>query len=129
MRVVVVALLALLTACAPPRTAPQPELPPIPTQVISQLGPVPVLFVDSLTNSEGVSMSGGFHTLRRIVFLRNDLKKNPTVAWLVLEHEKCHVWSLDSGAASLVAPETMQVVCDAAAAYRVAEMLQSRKPN
>jgi hypothetical protein len=74
-------------------------------------------------------MSGGFHTLRRTIFLKNELQKNPTVAWLVLEHEKCHVWSLDSGAAAMVHPDVMQSICDAQAAYRVAEMLQTRKPN
>lgn len=121
-------LLLALSGCIPNRT--QPTLPPIPTEVISQLGPVPVLWVDSLTNGEGRSMSGGFHTLRRTIFLKRDLQKNPTVAWVVLVHEQCHVWSIDSGVAAQVPPDVMQAICDAQAAYRVAEMLQSsRKPR
>lgn len=123
-------ILPLLLGCrGSVQTAPIPDLPPIPTQVISMMGPVPVLWVDSLVNGEGKPMSGGFHTIRRTIFLKNDLKKNATVAWLVLIHEQCHVWSLDSGVADLIAPETMQALCDANAAYRVAEMLQSRKPR
>ena len=119
----------LLAACHWVTVAPEPELPPIPTQVMSQLGPVPVVIVDSLTNGEGRPMMGGFHTIRRTIYLRRDLLQNPRVAWVVLQHEICHVWSLDSGVGSLLSLESQQAVCDASAIYRVSEMLVSRKPR
>lgn len=122
-------LVPLLVGCTTVSVAPEPELPPIPTQVMSQLGPVPVVIVDSLTNGEGRQMMGGFHTIRRTIYLRRDLLQNPRVAHVVLQHEICHVWSIDSGVAALLSMEAQQAICDASAIYRVSEMLLSRKPR
>lgn len=122
------ALLVLLAACySPAKLPPQPELPPIPTQVSSQLGPVPVVWVDSLVNGEGRQMLGGFHTIRRTIYLRKDLKANPRVAWVVYLHETCHVWMNDSGLGEAMPASVQQQICDASATAQVAEMLANAK--
>lgn len=124
------ALLAFLVACRGPMSqAPAPELPPIPAQTTSQLGAVAVVWVDSLTNAEGKQMLGGFHTIRRTIYLRRDLLQNPRAAWVVYLHETCHVWMNDSGLSEAMTTEVQQQVCDAQAVYRVAEVIQTRKPR
>lgn len=117
------ALLLTLAACGGPVTAPQPELPPIPRSVATQLGPVPVVFVDSLVNGEGKQVVGGFHTIKRVIYLRRDLLENPRIAWAVYYHEVAHIVMYDSGLANMIPPEVQQAIADAFAIQRVAEML------
>lgn len=115
--------LALLFACRAPVS-----LPPIPQTVPSMLGPVPIVWVDSLRNTEGRALYGGWSGSRRTIYLRSDLKANPTHAHLVLRHEVCHVILEDFGLSNLLAPETEQALCDGFATYAVAELLQRKKP-
>ncbi len=120
-------LLVLLTACSRPATVPRPALSDIPSSVPSQLGPVPVVWVDSMTNGEGQKVLGGFHIIRRTIYLQNDLKQNPTLALAVFFHETCHVWIMDSGLYNLLPEKVQQAICDAQASYRVAELQQGRR--
>lgn len=128
MKQVLLYALVLLAACGRPMVRPpEPELPPIPSQVVSQLGPVPVVVVDSLQNGNGQSALGGFHTIRRTIYIRRDVLENPRLAWLVLLHEQVHVFLFDSGIANLIPPDVAQAIADASAAYRVQEMLAARR--
>jgi Zn-dependent peptidase ImmA (M78 family) len=120
-------LLLLLAACAQPITRPEPELlPPLPNSIPSQLGPVAVLVVDSLHDDKGQALLGGFHTLRRSIYIRREITKRE-VQHYVLAHETCHVWIHDGGLDNLIPPPLVQAICDAFAAQRVAEMLTQAK--
>jgi hypothetical protein len=117
------ALIALLlVGCRP-----QAELPPIPQAVPSPLGPVPIVWADSLKDPDGNVLLGGFSGTRRAIYLRNDLKRNPRVAYAVFRHEVCHLVLEDSGLGNILPIEHQQAVCDAIAAYAVAELLLSRR--
>jgi hypothetical protein len=115
--------LATLTGCARGGvTAPQ-VLPPIPEHVMSVLGPIPVIWADSIPDGNGQQFLGAFHPGRREIFLLPILGARPIVAWQVLEHEKCHVWMHDSGLHNLIPRATHQAICDMLATQRVREML------
>lgn len=120
-------LLCCLGCHGPPVVpVPAPELPPIPAYAVSQLGPVPVVWVDSLTDAHGASILGGFSYTARTIYIRNDLRKELRVAWVVYGHETCHVWMADTGLYNSLTEVQQQQVCDASAIYRVAEMLTER---
>jgi hypothetical protein len=105
-------------------TAPDPTgLPPIPASVGSHLGPVPVVWADSLVDGNGMSAMAGFNPSDRQILLTNRLKRDLRVAWQALEHEKCHVFLWDSGLHYLLPDKLAQAFCDAQATYRVAEKL------
>jgi hypothetical protein len=120
-------LLLVLTACRAPFQKVEPEiLPPLPRTIASQLGPVPVVFVDSLHDDAGRPLLGGFHTLRRTIYIRREITKRE-VQYYVLFHEAAHVWLHDSGLDNLLPPPLVQSIADAFAAHRVAELLTQAK--
>lgn len=122
-------LLALLAACRSPFNGPPaPEWPPIPRQVSTPLGPIPVVIVDSLRDDQGRLLDGGYHTSRRTIYIRRGIESR-TRQWQVLRHEECHVALDDSGLANLIPTQTIQALCDAFASARVAEMQESLKPR
>lgn len=120
-------LLLTLAACRGPMQRVEPELlPPLPRQIVSQLGPVPVVFVDSLTDEEGRRLAGGFHTMRRTIYIRREITSRQ-MQWFVLYHESAHVIMHDSGLDNLIPPALAQSIADAFASARVAEMLTQAK--
>lgn len=119
--------LFLLVACvsAPPRTSGR-GVPPIPRSVPSQLGPVPVLIVDSILSRDStLDLMGGFDLWRRRIYLKRQL--GPVQMWQVLYHEVCHVWMFDSGLRQVTPTALEEAICDASATARVAELLQPHR--
>lgn len=101
-------------------------LPPLPTQVPSQLGPIPIVIVDSLADEQGRPLMGGYHTMRRTIYLRREITSR-RMQWYVLSHERCHIVFSDGGLDNLVPPQVVQAICDAFAANRVADMVASSR--
>lgn len=101
-------------------------LPPIPTEVHSALGPVEVIWVDSLKSGDGRFIFGGYHPWMRHIYLSKFIQ-NEVVAWHTLLHERCHVWMWDSGLAVLIDPKLADTVCDLSATEQVAAMLDRHK--
>lgn len=127
LRVVVLALLSAGCHRHAPAIAPdaQSMLPPIPATVPSALGPVAVVWIDSLADGHGQPMLGGFHPVRRLILLNRQIV-NPVVQWHTLMHERCHVWMWDSGLRAVIASEIAQQLCDAYATNSVADLLLAR---
>lgn len=120
-------LLLLAAACGRPMLRSEPELlPELPRQAVSQLGPVPVLVVDSLRDDAGRLLDGGYHTSRRAIYIRRGIESR-TRQWQVYFHEQCHIAIDDAGLANLIPPQIVQTLCDVFATQRVAEMLADRK--
>jgi hypothetical protein len=130
----VLPLLLLVAACSQPApvTRPSPQiaqasteraLPPIPASVVSQLGPVPIVWKDSLADGQGNMMMGGFQFIERRIYLSTEVRDQPIVAWQTLLHEECHVALWDSGLQNAIPLMLAQQLCDAFASFQVAEML------
>jgi hypothetical protein len=131
MRYLTLVLLLVLTACRAPFQRVEPELPPevlpeLPRQVVSPLGPIPVLLVDSLRAPTGELLDGGYHTERRVIYIRAGITSRAR-QWQVLRHEECHVVVDDAGLMNLIPAQLVQAICDAFATRRVAEMLAQAK--
>lgn len=122
-------LFLICAACRGPVALPPAPiddgLPPIPATVTTQLGEVRVLWADSLKNEEGHELLGAFHLLKREIYLNSAILSR-AVAYHVLYHEKCHMTFYTSGMRRVVPDNAIQIVCDAFAADRVAEMLAKR---
>lgn len=126
MRVLLVLLLLVLGCSRQPATAPTPDATPsylaIPRSIPSQLGPVPVVVVDSIMGADStLNLMGGFDPIRRVIYLKRE--QAPVQKLHTLFHEGCHVWSFDAGLRQLVHPQLMQAICDASASARIAEIL------
>jgi hypothetical protein len=133
-RLVVLGALLFAAACqSAPATvslAPAPKdnavaytLPPIPREVTSALGPIRVVWRDSLAFPDGTPLLGGFQVSERVIYL-NTAVTNPLVAWQTLLHEKCHVAFFDSGLRSAIPGPLVEAICDALATARLADMIQ-----
>lgn len=109
----------LLAACA---AASAPTLPPIPASVPSALGPVAIVWQDTLRGEQGQLLIGGFSPFTRSIYLSRSLTHSLVAAHQVLAHERCHVALFDAGIR--VNTPTLDTVCDALATARVAEMLR-----
>ena len=99
-------------------------LPPIPTTVPSQLGPIPVVFVDDLESKDDELCFGLWCTLTRTIKIRTGLPIN--VQWQVLVHEQIHQILFDGGLK--LDEEREEIVCDLIASARVAELLSRQAP-
>ena len=106
----------------------QEGLPPLPSQVPSQLGPIPIVWVDSLTDEHGRPLAGGYHSMRRTIYLRRSITSR-RMQHYVAHHERCHAVLLDGGLDNIIPSAMVQAICDAFAQDRVAEMLLANKRN
>lgn len=122
-------LLALLTACRGPlvtRPASQAEgLPPLPETLPSAVGPIPIVWRDSLW-SDGHELLGAFSLVERTIYLNTQIKSR-AIAYHVAYHEHCHLSFYLSGLRRVVPDNAVQMVCDVIAADRVAELLTHAK--
>ena len=130
MRFLATALLCGLMACSQnaPRVALGPRvLPPIPTSIASQLGPVPVLFVDVIRASDvdSTTLVGAFDSWTRKIYIRKDLAF--VQQWQIFFHESAHVWLHDSGLSEMLHPNMTNAICDAFGSAQVAAMLAMRR--
>lgn len=125
MRLLAFALLVVLTACVRPpfgRVEPEP-FPPVPAFVDSPLGPVPVVFMDSIpTDQSGYVVLGRFMPLNREILIWKGVKGRGE-QWRVLLHKKCHLRSWDRGVR--FTDPGIEQMCDVMA-YEVAALLRSK---
>jgi hypothetical protein len=71
------------------------DLPAIPSEVPSMLGPVPVVLVVDLKDNDGEPLLGKWEPEKRRILLCANL--HPMTALVTLYHERCHVWMWDAG--------------------------------
>lgn len=98
-------------------------LPPIPPSVLTAHGTVEVQMIDDLRDPDEPSKTlfGYWDPYRRVILLRDGM--HPTAAWLTLFHERTHADLSETGIA--LDGEHEEVVCNAIAAARFAELLES----
>lgn len=101
------------------------SLPPIPLSVPSAMGPVPVVWGDSLKDADGKLIFAGFHPAKRVIYLSRQLELLP--AWHALYHERCHVTMWDTGIVAELPMKIQQQLCDQFATASVADMLVVRR--
>lgn len=95
-------------------------LPPLPTSVVSQIGPTPIVLVPGL-KCDGVPAMGCFQPENHVIQLRAGMPLN--VSWQTLEHEKFHMVVSDAG---IPVPNPMDdAIADALGSHRVLEMRAS----
>lgn len=124
MKRLVLTCVLTLAACAKPAvvTVPLPEVMP------SMLGPIPVVYVDSIIGQNPTQyVVGSYDYYRRRILLRRDTKGHPATAWAVAYHEWCHAALMDVGfRAEAVVTE---MFCDAIALSRTRELLPHLPPE
>lgn len=98
-------------------------LPPLPSSVITAHGVVAVEVVADLRDPDDATkpLFGYWDAFKRVIQVRADL--HPTAAWLTLYHEKTHADLSEVGIK--LDPEHEEVICNAVAAARLAELLES----
>lgn len=131
MRVLLVLLLLVLGCSRQPATAPTPNATPnylaIPRSIPSQLGPVPVVVVDSIMGADStLNLMGGFDPWRRVIYLKRSL--GPVGMHAVLGHEICHLRMWDSGLRQLIHPVLADAFCDLWGTAFTAERIEGSKP-
>lgn len=97
-------------------------LPTIPRSVPHILGPIKVLVIPDLKDSEGGNVFGLWDGFQRVISVRAGM--HPTQMWATLFHEQTHADLGDIGVALSVDQE--EAICNAVAAARVHEMLSRR---
>lgn len=92
-------------------------LPPIPRQLYTTHGYVPVLRVETgeVLNEEDF---GAWDSQKRIIYVRKGMHR--TAAWLTLFHEQCHANLDDIDPA--MNHETVEVICNTIATARLREL-------
>lgn len=74
-------------------------------------GPVPVVFVDSLTDGEGNAIMGGYSPPRRTIYI-STVVTDRVARWMVAFHERCHHDMVAVGLHNIIDPKVAQAVCD-----------------
>lgn len=94
------------------------SFPPIPSEVFSVLGPIPVEQKDLLNDPVDPCL-GKFRIGERLIFLDSSL--SPASAWQTLWHEVVHVALCDAGIADKLHKAGLEEnVCDALGTYLAA---------
>jgi len=98
-------------------------LPPIPDAVPSPLGPVPVVFVETLSEaSDDFETFGLWDMLNRVIKIREGLPI--AVQWQTLYHEMTHVAIWDAGLHNVLTEDCIEILCDVLGCARVMELTQ-----
>ena len=126
MRFLALAFLCGVVACSQNSfaTVPRPRtLPPIPTSITSQLGPVPVEMVDVIrvSDADSTTLVGAFDSWNRKIYIRKDLTF--VQQWQIFFHESAHVWLHDSGLSEIMPSKVANAICDAFGSAQVAALL------
>jgi hypothetical protein len=95
------------------------KLPPLPKNMFSILGLLPVGVLDS-RQAEEHQMFGLFMPDNRIVAIADAMTDE--MKWVTFWHEATHVALCDSGVAHTLTKEQTEAVCDAVGAYLTATM-------
>lgn len=98
--------------------APLKRMPPLPSEVHSSLGPLPVSLSDTLSEKEGAV---GIVDLRTRS-IRIDSGCNGEARWQTLFHELTHVALYDGGATDALTREQEELVCNAVGSFLAAMM-------
>lgn len=126
-RTVVLMAVAVLSACTPPHAILSP-FAVLPDTIYTNAGATPVQMVDSIPTQEpGKVLIGQYqYPERRILVSRviSDAKQQRKI----VEHERCHVVLFETGLNMHTNPWYAELLCDAFASARVAELERSRKP-
>lgn len=95
-------------------------LPPLPTSVLTTHGEVAVIIVPDLRDPDDTTkpLYGYWDCFARTISIRAGM--HPTASWLTLFHEKTHADLSEIGVA--LAEEMEEVICNAIAAARLAEL-------
>lgn len=109
-------LLLSLAGCGAPHLA-------APTSVSSVLGPVPVVYVDTIPAMDSTRyLVGGFDYYARQVLIRREALRSAITAHLIAAHEECHIVLVDAGVR--LDPYMVELVCDAFAQAKVAALVK-----
>lgn len=103
------------------RKAREQSLPPLPTSVPNIHGPVPVVMVPDLRDSDGKELFGFWDPYAREIRLRVGM--HPIAAWLTLWHEQTHADLSEIGV--LLTTDQEEAVVSAIASQRVHDMLRA----
>lgn len=101
-------------------------LPPLPVSVLTTHGEVAVVIVAGLSDPDdpNLPLYGYWDCFARTISIRAGM--HPTAAWLTLFHEKTHADLSEIGVA--LAEEAEEVICNAIAAARLAELRATLEP-
>lgn len=100
-------------------------LPPLPAELFSTYGPIPVQLVEELSDPQtGEPLFGWWDSFARVIRVRAGL--HPAAGWSTLYHEQAHAWIADVGVKLSTNQE--ECVCNAIASARLAELLASLTP-
>lgn len=115
--------------CSGSLPSPSDPLPPIPASVPGALGPIPIVWVDSLRDPDNSAsvLWGAYSPSRGIIFLSRAIGKDRAFAWAVLHHELCHVVFQESGLRYITPPPLVQAICDAVA-HRAVTLMRAGWP-
>lgn len=131
MKVLALILSLALVACRGPvvtHALPDDGLPPVPDTVYSPLGPIPIVWTDTLVGGEGV-LIGGYALGQRRIYLNRAIIQSRALAHHTRFHEECHGMLYESGARRLMTDTAAQLLCDVYATHRVYELrAATRKP-
>lgn len=95
-------------------------LPPLPAELFSAYGPIPVELVADLKDIEtGEPLFGYWDPYQRIIYIRAAM--HPATMWATMWHERTHADLCDVGVK--LSGNQEEAVANAIAAARVAEML------
>lgn len=120
-------LLLCLAACLPHNHTTPPAFPALPDTVHSDAGPIPVILVDDIRTADTSQfIIGRYDIFTRTIYIRRGIQ-SPIERQRILEHERCHVVMLESGLHNHTAPWYLELLCNAMASQRVAD-LQRGKP-
>lgn len=101
--------------------AKKPALPPIPSSVFSEFGPITVLIVEDLRAPDDPNerLFGYWDAFTRTISVRAGM--HPVASWLTLLHEKAHAELGEVGVK--LSEDQEEAACNALARARLAEML------
>src|SRR5688572_32892435 len=117
--------LALLLCVACVRF-PQTQPLVVPDTIHTTVGPIPIVLIDTLKVADSTMyVLGRFSYRNRTIYLRKEIT-DPIQRWKTLAHEHCHVIVIEAGLYNHIAPDIQELLCDAFASNRVAELLRGK---
>jgi hypothetical protein len=127
MKSLALVLLLTLAACLPHKHPAPTPFPALPDTVHSEAGPIPVVLVEDISVGDSTQfVIGRYDIFTRTIYIRRGIL-SPVERQRILAHERCHVLMLETGLHNHTAPWYLELLCNAMAAQRVAD-LQRGKP-
>lgn len=114
--------LLLVLGCSRAQPDTRPSFPALPDTVYTQSGATPVLLVDSIFSAEPGKLIIGQYWFTIDVIYVSRQAQSEKLKRKVVEHERCHKVLHESGLAIHISPALAELLCDALANARVAEI-------